>query len=318
METRSREKVPKKVTRSHIGLADDPDAPFEANVAVEDRAADLASSDTDVEAIDDAASSVDQPLSSHDQQYIGRWNQLISYSNWEKGKIILQWRETSSEEGADPSAYSDEAWARKVEGVTAQHVGRLRRVYARFGQDHRTYPGLYWTHFLAALDWDDAAMWLEGAAREKWSVSQLRRARWQATGGAAAEEPVELLTTVEPDEDYDPIASADDEPKAGVASRENFDSEALPEGPDFGDDDNDRERASGSKDEPEIEQAIGKMTAENPFASLGTLPDDVADAMEQMKLAIVRHRCRDWEEITVEQMMAVLDALRSFAIGGIK
>src|SRR5690242_12902808 len=62
------------------------------------------------------------------QPYVGRWQRLISTTNWEKGRIICQWRETVSAEGRLAAEYSDESWARLVGGVTPQHVGRLRRV----------------------------------------------------------------------------------------------------------------------------------------------------------------------------------------------
>ena len=116
------------------------------------------------------------------QPFVGLWNSLISTTNWEKGRIISQWREALVESGVDSHQYSDEAWARRVGGVTAPHVGRLRRVHDRFASTYETYSGLYWSHFLAALDWDDAPMWLEGAAGESWSVSQMRNKRWEAEG----------------------------------------------------------------------------------------------------------------------------------------
>ena len=83
--------------------------------------------------------------------FIGRWSELISTTNWEKGKIISLWRETLREAGAPSSAFSDEAWCRCVGGVTPQHVGRLRRVYDRFQASYTTFAGLYWSHFLVFL-----------------------------------------------------------------------------------------------------------------------------------------------------------------------
>src|SRR5690606_355073 len=111
--------------------------------------------------------------------------------NWEKGRIIRDWRTALIDAGASAAEYSDEAWARRAGGVTAPHVGRLRRVFDRFGSQYESYPGLYWSHFLAALDWDDAPMWLEGAMRSGWSVSQMRQQRWEAQGGDPAQRPQE-------------------------------------------------------------------------------------------------------------------------------
>ena len=107
--------------------------------------------------------------------FLGQWNRLISTTNWEKGRIIAQWRAALEAEQLSIAEFSDDAWARLVGGVTGQHVGRLRRVFQRFGPVHERYAGLYWSHFQAALDWADAEMWLEGAVQNGWSVSSMRR-----------------------------------------------------------------------------------------------------------------------------------------------
>lgn len=60
-------------------------------------------------------------LSELTQPYVGQWNKLISTTNWEKGQIISEWREALIESGVDSTQYSDEAWARRVGGVTAPH-----------------------------------------------------------------------------------------------------------------------------------------------------------------------------------------------------
>ena len=122
-------------------------------------------------------------------EFLGRWNRLVSTTNWEKGRIISAWRKAMIDSGAPAQAYSDEAWARRVGNVSGQHVGRLRRVYDRFGGGFDSYPGLFWSHFQAALDWHDAEMWLEGAVQNSWSVAQMRNQRWEATGAADGEAP---------------------------------------------------------------------------------------------------------------------------------
>ena len=97
------------------------------------------------------------------QPFVGRWNLLVSTTNWEKGRIISEWRQALIDTDRPAREYSDESWARLVGAVTGQHAGRLRRVYERFGKTSQEFRGLYWSHFHAALDWDDAEMWLEGA-----------------------------------------------------------------------------------------------------------------------------------------------------------
>src|SRR6478672_4590977 len=106
------------------------------------------------------------------QQFLDQWKRLVSTTNWDKGRIICQWREALVESSAPPSEYSDEAWSRRVGNVTPQHVGRLRRAFERFAASRASYPGLFWSHFQAALDWDDAELWLEGAAQSNWSISE--------------------------------------------------------------------------------------------------------------------------------------------------
>jgi hypothetical protein len=123
------------------------------------------------------------------EQFLGQWKRLVSTTNWEKGQIIYDWRAALTASDAPPAECSDEAWSRRVGNVTPQHVGRLRRAYERFGSVRDDYPGLYWSHFQAALDWDDAEMWLEGAVQNGWSISEMRDTRWQTTGVSADDAP---------------------------------------------------------------------------------------------------------------------------------
>ena len=122
------------------------------------------------------------------QLYVGRWHHLVSDTNWEKGRIICQWRGELHDAGAPATEYSDEAWATRIGNVSSQHVGRLRRTFLRFGEVQTSYERLYWSHFQAAVEWTDAEMWLEGAVQNKWSVSDMRKARAETTGQAVETE----------------------------------------------------------------------------------------------------------------------------------
>jgi hypothetical protein len=124
------------------------------------------------------------------EPFINQWETLVSQTNWQKGEIIHQWRAALIDAGAPLQEYSDEAWATHFNGtVSGQHVGRLRRVFQRFGDSYQEFDNLSWTHFQAAIDWSDAEMWLEGALQNKWSVSSMREQRWEAMGGAPSEKP---------------------------------------------------------------------------------------------------------------------------------
>jgi hypothetical protein len=51
-----------------------------------------------------------------------------------------------------------------------------------------------------------------------------------------------------------------------------------------------------------------------PFENLAELPDDLADAFESFKLAILRHKSAGWAEITRDDVLASLDSLKALAI----
>ena len=48
------------------------------------------------------------------QTFIGQWNRLISTTNWEKGRIVHEWRGALMESGAGATDHSDEAWSQMV------------------------------------------------------------------------------------------------------------------------------------------------------------------------------------------------------------
>lgn len=245
------------------------------------------------------------------QPFVGQWNELISTTNWEKGQIISEWRAALIQSGVDATQYSDEAWARRVGGVTAPHVGRLRRVHDRFGSTYDTYAGLYWTHFLAAMDWDDAPLWLEGASQENWSVAGMREMRWQAHGAVESSRPTDSeIIAVDTDEDVVLPAQGGgrtkeygDEP-GGIAAGPVY------EDPDFGDEERASLAGSGDKSgsgksAPDEQQA----TPVQPFVGLPELPEDLADAIETLKLSLLRHKSDGWRDVDVDTVQKYLDAI---------
>ncbi|NND98149.1 MAG: hypothetical protein HKN47_12550 [Pirellulaceae bacterium] len=267
------------------------------------------SADIDADADDNLSDEDRTKLSELAQPFIGQWNNLISTTNWEKGRIISEWREALIESGVDATQYSDEAWARRVGGVTSPHVGRLRRVYDRFGSTYATYDDVYWSHFLAALDWDDAPMWLEGASREAWSVSNMREQRWQANGAVESQRPTKSqIVDVDLDEDVTIPAQGGgrnkeygDEP-GDIASGPRYDE------PDFGDE----EELSSMSKSGSGATAQTDDTPESfvqPFVGLPELPDDLSDAMESFKLALLRHKAAGWNEVSADDIQLYLDAI---------
>ncbi len=240
--------------------------------------------------------------------FVGQWNQLISTTNWEKGRIISEWRVALIDAGADPNQYSDEAWARRVGGVTAPHVGRLRRVYDRYGSTYETYNGLYWTHFLAALDWDDAPLWLEGAAQEGWSIAGMREQRWQATGAVESQRPTDSQI-IEVDTDEDVVIPA----QGGGRTKEYGDQPGAAAGKtyenaDFGDEEELSSMTGGSGlTSPVVDGS--EAPSVQPFSGLPELPDDLSDAIESLKLAVLRHKTTGWQDTNVATIQKYLDAV---------
>jgi hypothetical protein len=249
-------------------------------------------------------------------EYVGRWNRLISTTNWEKGRIIFEWREALSQADAPAASYTDEAWSRQVENVSPQHVGRLRRVYERFGSVHEQYAGLYWSHFQVAIEWPDAEMYLQGAVESGWSVSQMRNQRWEVTGGQADSQPqdAEIIAT-EFDEDVsvgdgEPLPSTISESFGEVHDAEPFDGDAgdVAEAEEY--DAGEPMASDLAAPEPDAPAAAPMR----PFELLPPLPADLKDAFELMKLAILNHKVAGWREIARDDVLAVLESLRQLVL----
>ncbi|TWT75003.1 hypothetical protein [Allorhodopirellula solitaria] len=264
----------------------------------------------------------DEELVELQQPFVGQWNSLVSTTNWEKGRIISQWRAALIEAGAPVTDYSDEAWASSVGGVTSPHVGRLRRVHDRFSEQAETYPALYWSHFLAALDWDDAALWLQGAVEEKWSVSAMREQRWKANGAVESDRPgSSQIVDVDLDEDTPDLGTA---PAQGGSSTRDYDGDTdgvasgpAYEAPDFGEESelaalpegnhmNDANGGEGGSMAVADDAAPSPM---QPFAGLPALPDDLADVVESLKLSILRHKTTGFEDVSADVIRRYLDAV---------
>ena len=250
------------------------------------------------------------------QPYVGQWNRLVSTTNWQKGRIIGAWRQSLAGQGLPVSEYGDEAWARLVGGVTGQHVGRLRRVFARFGETYEQYAGLFWSHFQAALDWNDAEMWLEGAVASGWSVAQMRDERWRTLGQLESQRPrAEDVVASETDEDFEPARTSD--PLAPISGQ--YDEVRGPrlEGPDFGDAESYTGTAgpasSGTHGQASGGTPDDAVELVRPFEGLPDLPDDLQEAMDALKLAILHHKADGWRAIGVNDVLRALDGLKALA-----
>jgi hypothetical protein len=245
-------------------------------------------------------------------RFIGQWNRLVSTTNWEKGRIICQWREALELAGAAATECSDEAWAQLVGGVTSQHVGRLRRVFQRFGAVFDQYEGLYWSHFQAGLDWDDAEMWLEGAIHNSWSISQMRGKRWETLGNVG-DPPTEEAADALIDDGEAASAAASATENAPAPPRAAGTSPAAREKTEGREPSHRDASESDERDEEPAAPRTGKTR--KPLAvDVDDLPDDLAEASEQFKLAIIAQRRAGWRETTPTAVIECLDALKELAL----
>ena len=255
-------------------------------------------------------------------EYVGFWNALVSKTNWEKGKVIHQWRAKLIEEGLPRRIYSDETIAQRIGNVSPQHVGRLRRVYERFGESEPL-PNLYWSHYQAALDWEDADEWLSKASSEKLSVAQTRIARWEKTGAKLSHKPKEEdIVDSEKDEDVNPYNDSDSAltgseiitPTSGSLTSDGSKKKSKKK--------KDAQGGQGSLGEygGETEPWEGSSTSFttsdvlDAISQLATLPEDLSESLEAVKIAILSHKLTGWKDVQPEQIAAYLSEFKRLLI----
>ncbi len=265
-------------------------------------------------------------------EYVGFWNRLVSQTNWEKGKVILTWRNRLMETGVPRNVYSDDSLAKRIGNVSGQHVGRLRRVYEQFGEMEK-YKNLYWSHYQAALDWDDATDWLQKADTEGLSVASMRIARWEKYGAPVGQKPKENEIVVsEQDEDVNPYNDSDSSfIDFGVPPITSSDDENENGGGGGKKQDPDREKNSKKKENSEDTKAVdlqgfegseeewksqGQLTSDvlNTLKKLDPLPEDLGDAFEMLKIAILNHKLTNWAEVSAETLLKYIQAMRALIL----
>ncbi len=262
--------------------------------------ADVTTTEQDPQTI--AISNADlETITAESSPFVGHWHTLISQTNWDKGKIILQWREQLRDSGVAPRLYSDPAWSRLAGEVSAQHVGRLRRTAERFGDVYQDYQGLYWTHFFAALDWEDAEMWLEGAVQNKWSVSKMRFQRWETMGAVKANQPDPLDIIMGTAEEGIRASQAESDRDRPHQDEPPSVQGPLREGPDFGDED------SAALADGEKSAASQSVDIE---AILDGLPNSISRPFRSLRSAMMQARDDNWKSTKRIHLVALVNDLR--------
>ena len=238
--------------------------------------------------------------------FISSWNRLISMTNWEKGKLIHNWRSKLIETGVPRQVYSDESLAKRLGNVSGQHIGRLRRVFERFGDTFEQYSSLFWSHFQAVLDWDDAENWLNDASENQWSVATMRLQRWESLGSPAGQRPNDAdIVMSELDEDVNPYNDSDtvlDGRKSSVEQNNNKDKKKK------------NGSSSGGESEGATDDYLGSFASPaDAFAQMKQmkdLPDDLKEAFEQLKVVILSHKVSGWREVEPQRILTFLNAMK--------
>lgn len=121
---------------------------------------------------------------------IQRAQLALSSCHWEVGECAALWTKRFAR------GRTDADFANLI-GLSADQVYQRRRVWETFADVQANYPGLKWSHFYAALTWEDAAECLEWAQEIQATVAEMkawRRAqRGEDLSEAADEEPYSLL-----------------------------------------------------------------------------------------------------------------------------
>lgn len=99
----------------------------------------------------------------------------ISESNWKVGQMASLWIERFA------IGRSEDDLATLI-GLSVDQVAQRRRVWQAFNAIRVSYPKLMWSHFWAAIDWEDAKECLKWANDVQAGVSEMRAWRRAQNG----------------------------------------------------------------------------------------------------------------------------------------
>jgi hypothetical protein len=208
---------------------------------------------------------------------IQRAQAALSHCNWEVGECAAIWTKRFAR------GRTDADFAVLV-GLSPDQVYQRRRVWETFADVRASYTSLKWSHFYAAISWDDAAECLQWAEDIQATVAEMkawRRAqRGEDLSQAADEEPYSLLlgetvAVKSPEENPTNGArrgesgrSGGEAPMVAGIARQSDDGEYAP----FRDGaasvpSNEETRAATPREEPTAEQVIKRVTTAMEKAS---------------------------------------------------
>src|SRR3954447_26418874 len=106
-------------------------------------------------------------LAETEHDLISRAQVAVSQCNWVVGECAQTWTQKYARGRTDGDFAA-------LLGLTADQVYQRRRVWETFADVYASYPGLKWSHFYAALNWDDAPECLQWADENQSTVAEMK------------------------------------------------------------------------------------------------------------------------------------------------
>src|ERR1700733_3775328 len=117
-----------------------------------------------------------------EEELVSRAQVAVSQSNWVVGECASKWTQKYARGRTD----ADFA---VLLGLTADQVFQRRRVWETFAEVYASYPSLKWSHFYAALTWEDAPECLQWADENQATVAEMKAWRRAMRGENLSVEP---------------------------------------------------------------------------------------------------------------------------------
>lgn len=164
-----------------------------------------------------------------EEQVVARAREAMANCNWTLGECAAIWTRKYAK------GRTDAAFAELV-GLSPEQVYQRRRVYETFGDVQHNCPKLSWSHYYAALTWDDAADCLSWADEMVATVAEMRAWRRAQHGEDLSEEPGggEVSNTYSELADSGPSGESREKqtpPVGPVPAKAVHDEEPAPSGP---------------------------------------------------------------------------------------
>jgi hypothetical protein len=116
-----------------------------------------------------------------EEELVQRAQQAVSHCNWEIGACAAAWTQRYARGRTDADFGA-------LIGLSGDQVYQRRRVWETFSDVSARYERLKWSHFYAALNWDDSAECLQWADDMQATVAEMRAWR-RAQHGEDLSEP---------------------------------------------------------------------------------------------------------------------------------